>query len=102
MFGISLADVQRRIERQAGIERRLGAADRMRDDRQIDGAVLRLDLIDPDFRIVVGVPARRHVLRAAGGVTNMPSTPSALQSFAVSTVSAVVIAQVPAMIGSLP
>src|SRR5664279_5563637 len=38
----------------------------MGDDREIDGTILRLDLIEPDFRIFVGIPARRDVLRTAG------------------------------------
>src|SRR6185437_5373448 len=38
----------------------------MRHDRKIDRAVLRDDLIEPDLRVIVGVPARGDVLRTAG------------------------------------
>ena len=34
----------------------------MRDDGQVDRAILRDDLVEPDFRIVVGIPAGGDVL----------------------------------------
>src|SRR6516162_4687665 len=47
------------------MERRLRPADWVRYDWQIHGAILRNYLVEPDLGITVGVPARRHVLRAA-------------------------------------
>src|SRR5215470_14954413 len=59
------ADAQRRLQRQARIEWRFRSANRMRDDGKVNRAILSDDLIEPDFGVVVGIPARGHVLRAA-------------------------------------
>src|SRR5450432_1349321 len=47
------------------MKRWLRTPDWMSHDRQIDGTILRDDLIEPYFWIIVGIPAGSDILRAA-------------------------------------